>query len=71
LFWGWIGSSTNLTCIANGNPLPLIRWRKDGQDKSKDRGDVIVDGTPTSNSKTRAISYLIVSSLLSLRHFIV
>ncbi|KAL4231968.1 Fibroblast growth factor receptor-like 1 [Mactra antiquata] len=27
-----VGSSIRLRCRANGNPLPVVRWRKDGQE---------------------------------------
>lgn len=59
-FWGWVGSKTYLTCIANGNPEPVIKWYKDGQDLSQENGYTIIVGE--SDIPTRAISHLYVSA---------
>ncbi|XP_070202058.1 fasciclin-2-like [Littorina saxatilis] len=56
-FWGWVGSKTNLTCIANGNPEPVIEWHKEGQNLASVNDYVIIDGN--SGLPTRSISYLI------------
>lgn len=60
-FWGWKGGSTNLTCIANGNPSPIILWKKGDQDVTNSQGNVIRDGSPMQGSQTKIISYLIPS----------
>ncbi|XP_070203463.1 uncharacterized protein [Littorina saxatilis] len=56
-FWGWVGSKTNLTCIANGNPEPVIEWHKDGQNLASIDDYLITNGN--SGLPTRVISYLI------------
>ncbi|XP_076457540.1 neural cell adhesion molecule 2-like isoform X2 [Babylonia areolata] len=56
VFYGWVNSKTNLTCIANGNPEPLITWFRNEQDVSKLSGYTITVGH--SGINTRAISYL-------------
>ncbi|XP_070201986.1 neural cell adhesion molecule 2-like isoform X3 [Littorina saxatilis] len=56
-FWGWVGSKTNLTCIANGNPEPVIEWHKEGQNLAAINDYIITNGN--SGLPTRAISYLI------------
>lgn len=34
-----VGSSLRLRCRANGNPLPVVRWKKDGQETLHFSGD--------------------------------
>ncbi|KAL8596236.1 hypothetical protein ACOMHN_021276 [Nucella lapillus] len=56
IFYGWLGSKTNLTCVTNGNPEPLITWHRDDKDLAREPGYVITVGQ--SGKSTRVISYL-------------
>ncbi|XP_076438652.1 neural cell adhesion molecule 1-like [Babylonia areolata] len=56
-FYGWVGSDTNLTCMANGNPTPVITWYKGGVELKKD--DIYDIEMGESENPHQAISYLI------------
>ncbi|KAK7471696.1 hypothetical protein BaRGS_00035669, partial [Batillaria attramentaria] len=58
-FYGWIGGSTNLTCVANGNPEPVISWWYNNQEVQQGTDYTVIAGN--SGVPTKAISYLIPS----------